>query len=146
MFGNYFRTLDDKNRVIVPSKLRDPLGRICYITLGPDKVLEIRDEKSFETFKDKLMSPNMLNANARKFARILLGNTHEVELDKSGRIALPENILNQAGITKDVVFVGVGNKVELWDKLSFENFSKQFEGEGSLDELAEKLLRDGVEL
>lgn len=113
MFGNYFRTLDDKNRVIVPAKLRDLLGNVCFITLGPDKVLELRDSNSFNAYREKLTSPNMLNANARQFARILLGNTFEVELDKAGRIALTEDTLNRAGLTKEVVFVGVGNKVEL---------------------------------
>lgn len=113
MFGNYSRTLDDKNRVTMPSKLRDLLGNVCFITLGPDNVLEIRDEKSFALFRDKLMSPNMLNAGARQLARLLLGRSFEVELDKAGRISIPEQTLIQAGITKEVIFVGVGNKVEL---------------------------------
>ena len=146
MFGNYKRTLDDKNRVMIPAKLRDPLGKVFYITLGPDNVLEIRDDKSFNIFRDKLLGTNMLNKNARLFARVLLGNTIEVTPDKQGRFALTESFMSKTGITKEVTFVGVGNKVELWSTEAFDNFTKEFEGKDSIDDLAIKLLKDGVEL
>lgn len=146
MFGNYKRTLDDKNRVMIPAKLRDPLGKVFYITLGPDNVLEIRDDKSFNIYKDKLLGTNMLNKNARLFARVLLGNTIEVTPDKQGRFALTESFMSKTGITKEVTFVGVGNKVELWSTEAFDNFTKEFEGKESIDDLAIKLLKDGVEL
>lgn len=146
MFGNYSRNLDDKNRIMIPSKLRDPLGEIFYITLGPDGVLELRDSKSFEEWKNKLLSANTLNKKARIFARLLLGNTQEVTPDKQGRVKLEDSQIQKTGITKEVTFVGVGNKVELWPTEKFVDFEKEFEGEGSLDELAEKLLDDGVEL
>ena len=146
MYGNYNRTLDDKKRVMIPSKLRDPLGDIFYITLGPDNVLELRDESSFKVWRDKLLSTNMLSKDARMFARVLLGNTQEAKLDKQGRVNLPEQFLLRTGITKEVTFVGVGNKVEIWPTESFDNFQKQFEGEGTIDDLADKLQKDGVEI
>lgn len=88
----------------------------------------------------------MLNANARKFARVLLGNTIEVSPDKAHRIAIPESFLQNAAITKEVVFVGTGNKVEIWPRQQFDDFQKEFDGKQSLDDLAKKLLKDGVEL
>lgn len=146
MFGHYFRNLDEKKRVMIPAKFRDELGEVFYITLGPDNVLEVRDEKSFNVWKDKLLGTNMLNANARKFARVLLGNTVEAQADKQGRVNLPETIITRANITKEVAFVGVGNKLEIWPKDKFEDFQADVSGEGSLDDLAKQLLKDGVEL
>lgn len=146
MFGNFTRSLDDKNRIIIPSKLRIHLGKILYITIGPDGVLELRDEKKFNIWKSKLLTTNLLNKNARMFSRILLGNTHEIELDKQGRISISENFLSKTGIVKEVTFVGVGDKVELWPSSKFIEFQLKFEGEGSIDDLAEKLLKDGVEI
>ncbi|MCK5867202.1 MAG: division/cell wall cluster transcriptional repressor MraZ [Mycoplasmataceae bacterium] len=145
MFGNYKRSFDDKNRIMIPSKLRDSLGSTFFITLGPDNVLEIRNEQHFNVWKDKLLSTNLLNKNARAFSRILLGNTIKANLDKQGRVAIPTNLLMKPCITKEATFVGVGNKVELWDSSTYEAFQQKFENEGSIDDLAEKLLKDGVE-
>ncbi|RTZ68089.1 MAG: cell division/cell wall cluster transcriptional repressor MraZ [Tenericutes bacterium] len=103
MFGNYSKSLDPKNRVIVPAKLRKELGNYFYLTVGPDRILEARDAKSFDVFQNSLTSNNMLNATARQFARLLLGNTEKVEVDKQGRIVLPKHLLESANITKDVV-------------------------------------------
>lgn len=146
MFGNYTRSLDDKNRVMIPSKLRDPLGDILYITLGTDNVLEIRDDKHFSVWRDKLLSANTLNKNARVYARLLLGNTIEVKPDKQGRVALTEDFITKTGITKEITFVGVGNKIEIWPAEAFVEFQNNYKNEGSLDDLAKKLLKDGVEL
>jgi len=60
-----------------------------------------------------LLNANTLNKNARSFARILLGNTIEVDLDKQGRLKFPEELAVQLGVTKEITFVGVGNKVEI---------------------------------
>ena len=146
MFGNYTRTLDDKKRVMLPAKLRDKVGSHFYISLGPDGVFEIRDSSSFEVWKSKLLNANTLNKNARSFARILLGNTIEVDLDKQGRLKFPEELSVQLGVTKEITFVGVGNKVEIWPAEKFKIFQNSFSETDSLDSLAEKLLKDGVEL
>ena len=146
MFGSYNRAFDDKNRIMIPSKLRKSLGSVFFITLGPDDVLELRNEQHFNVWKDKLLSTSLLNKNARAFSRILLGNTVEAKLDKQGRVAIPSNLLTRPGITKNATFVGVGNKVELWDSSAYEAFEQKFENEGSIDDLAKKLLKDGVEL
>lgn len=146
MFGNYSRSLDEKNRVMIPAKHREVLGETFYVTYGPDQILELRDEKSFSVFRDKLLGTNMLNANARKFARLVLGNTIEATTDKQGRIVIPDNFLKLAKLTKEIVFVGVGNKIELWSKEAYDELQNDFSGAGSLDDLAAQLLKDGVEL
>ncbi|WP_127942687.1 division/cell wall cluster transcriptional repressor MraZ [Mycoplasma sp. ATU-Cv-703] len=143
MFGNFERSLDQKKRVIVPVKLRQELGMVFYATIGPDKVLELRDADSFNLWKSKLLGNNMLNSKARIFARLLLGNTAELNVDGQGRVMLPDHLIQGAQITRDVVFVGVGNKVELWPAETFKKFQKDHSGGKSLEELAQKLLEDG---
>ncbi|MCK5945861.1 MAG: division/cell wall cluster transcriptional repressor MraZ [Mycoplasmataceae bacterium] len=146
MFGNYSRSLDEKRRVIVPSKFRNALGKTFYITLGADNTLDMRTSNDFEVWMAKINGTNMLSKDARKFARILLGNTIKLEFDKQGRIALPNTFLQKTGITTEVTFVGIGNKVELWDSKRYLAFEKEFASEGAMDKLADKLLKDGFEL
>lgn len=92
-----------------------------------------------------MLANNMLNKNARAFARIILGNTAKLEPDSQGRVLLPANLLKKVTITNEVIFVGVGNKIELWSASKYENFQKQFEGEDDVETLAKKLLDDGAE-
>ena len=146
MYGNYSRSLDDKRRVIIPSKFRNELVNVLYITLGPDKALIIRSKAEFDIWSKKLLELNMLSKDARNFSRLLLGNSIDIELDKQGRVMIPENIALKSGLTKEVVFVGMGNNIELWDKAKYENFEQGFASEDSLDELAEKLHGAGVKL
>ena len=146
MYGHFFRTIDDKKRVVVPNAFKSVLGSSFFATIGPDNVLELRDKKSFLIWKDKLLAPNMLNANARKFARIILGNTIEVDLDKQSRMLVPKPFLSLAALTKEIAFVGVGNKVEVWPKTTFVDFQNESRGKDTLDQLAKKLIADGVEI
>lgn len=147
MFGNYARTLDIKNRVAIPAKLRNEFGAVAFLTLGPDRILELRNESEFEIFKNKLTNNNLLSKDTRNLLRIMLGNTFAIEIDSQGRIAIQETVLTKAAFTdKEVIFVGVGNKVELWPKDKYESFVQEFDEEDSFDKLTEKLLKDGVEL
>ena len=142
MFGNYSRVIDDKNRILIPSKLREKLGNILFISIGQDNILEIRNEKDFSIWKDKLLSTNYLNKNARIFSRLILGNTYEIIIDKQSRISLPEKFLKKANILKDVTFVGVGNKVEIWSTSLFEEFNTEY----SIETISKKLLKEGNQI
>ena len=146
MFGHYFRKLDEKNRVIIPTKLKNKLTKVSYITLDFDNILTIRDSNSFAGWSSKLINLNSLNANARKFARALLGRTYEIELDKQGRMSLPTELITSANLTKELAFIGVGDKIELHSKAAFDKLQKEISESGSLDDLAKKLLKDGAEL
>ncbi len=146
MFGNYKRVLDDKNRILIPSKLRKNLGNFIYITLGLDNVLEIRNKNDFLVWKEKLLSNNLLNKQTRIFNRLLLGNTFDVELDKQGRIILPDVFKQKTNIKKEIMFVGVGSKIEVWPYKKYLEFLKKFDEKNSLENLAEKLFKDGMEI
>ncbi|CAM9098312.1 division/cell wall cluster transcriptional repressor MraZ [Mycoplasma marinum] len=146
MFGHFHRSLDDKKRIVLPAKFRKELGDVVFATFGPDRILELRSADEFEKMREKLMSNNMLNKNLRKFVRTIFGNTIELKVDKLGRINLPDHFILKATISKEVSFVGVGNKVELWDKQSYVDFQNEIEEDGSIDELANSLFESGVEL
>lgn len=146
MFGHYFRKLDDKNRVMIPSKLKNSLSKVSYITVDFDNILTIRDNKSFAEWSSKLINLNSLNVNARKFARALLGRTYEIELDKQGRIAIPSELITSSDLTKEIAFIGVGDKIEIHSKAAFDKMQKEISKARSLDDLAKKLLDKGAEL
>ncbi len=146
MVGHYFRSLDNKKRLVLPAKFRKKLGDVVFATYGPDQVLELRSADSFEVLRERMLSKNMLNKTLRKYTRALLGNTVELSVDKLGRVNLPEETILLAAIKKEVTFVGVGDKVEIWNKDAFDKFQKSIKTEESIDELADRLHKEGIEL
>lgn len=123
--GTYYHTMDAKGRVFIPSKLRDNLGESFIITAGLDGCLYLATSERFEGFAEKLESLPM-DEDSRTMQRYFLRYTTECEIDKQGRIVIPANLKELAKLTKDVVFIGVSNKIELWDKerIETENFDK----------------------
>ncbi|AWX69713.1 division/cell wall cluster transcriptional repressor MraZ [[Mycoplasma] anseris] len=146
MFGKFNRQLDDKNRIVIPTKILKELGEQFYITLGFDKSLVLRTEKEFEKLKMNLESNNLLNKGLRDLTRFIFGNTEEVCPDKSGRITLPKHFIDKTAITKEVVFIGVGNYCEIFAKEVYDDKEKFFEDSNNIEDLTEKLLEQGVKL
>lgn len=132
--GEYNHSVDDKGRMIVPSKLREQLGNSFVITKGMDKCLYAYPENEWEIFEGKLRQLPTTNAKARQFVRVFLGSAVDCEIDNQGRINVPKTLRDYAGITKDVTVVGVGDKAEIWSKEQLEqiNNSEEF----NLDDLA----------
>ena len=114
--GEYNHTIDAKGRVIVPSKFRETLGDEFVVTKGLDGCLFVYDNNEWTAFEEKLKSLPITNKEARQFVRFFLAGAASVEVDKQGRILLPAVLRDFAGITKDAVLVGVGNRVEIWSK------------------------------
>lgn len=114
MYGKYPRTIDSKNRVMLPSKLRDNLGSKFYMTIGMENMVELRSQSEFDNFASKLNQQSNFDPKARMLKRLWLGNTQEIETDSQGRFVIPKQFLDKAAIQKDVIFVGMGNLVELW--------------------------------
>ena len=113
--GTYEHGLDAKGRVIIPAKLRDGLGESFVVTLGLDGCLFAYPMDEWEDFIDKLKQlPG--TKEARKLQRYFLAGAAPCEADKQGRVLIPANLREQAGLTKDVVFVGVLQKIEIWSK------------------------------
>ena len=135
--GTYIHSLDIKNRLMIPSKLRSTLGEKIVISKGLDNCLEIRSLVEFERYSTNLNQLSTNKANTRIVIRQLLGNAYENEIDSSGRILLPTNLLTEVKMTKDVVLIGVGTKIEVWDKETFNK--KKAEEDEIYSKLAESL-------
>ncbi len=119
--SEYNHTIDPKGRLIIPSKFRDKLGDVFVVSKGMDGCLFVYANDDWDEFQKKLTSLPLINKDARKFARFFLAGAAEVEVDKQGRILLPATLREFAGLTKDVVLVGVGSRIEIWSKENWEN-------------------------
>ena len=116
--GQYEHTIDAKGRTIIPAKYREGLGETFIITRGLDGCLYLYPSDAWREFADKLQSlPSTLQN--RKIQRQFLSKAMEVSLDKQGRILVPALHREMADLEKDVVFVGMMNRVELWDKARY---------------------------
>lgn len=139
--GTYQHTIDPKGRLIIPSKYREMLGDTFVVTKGLDGCLFVYGNEDWEAFETKLKQLPLNDKNARKFARYFLAGANDVELDKQGRILLPVNLREAAGIDKEVVLAGVGNRIEIWSKEAWEN---EEVGEEDMDDIEEKMSSMGL--
>ena len=133
--GEYNHSIDTKGRVIVPAKFREQLGEGFVATKGLDGCLWVFDTSEWEEFSGRLGQLPVANKDARKFARFFLAGAAEMETDKLGRILLPQVLRDYAKLEKDIVFVGAGRRVEIWDKAAWDTNSA-FD---DVDEIAEHM-------
>lgn len=122
--GTYNHNLDEKNRVTLPSKLREKLGPTVYITLGLDKCLAIYPEETFVQIATNLSKASSLENDNRGYKRTFFANSYECDVDKQGRIQLSKELCDKCLIKKDVVVIGVDDHVEIWDKEAFKQMSE----------------------
>ena len=130
--SEYNHTVDTKGRLIVPSKFREQLGDEFVVTKGMDGCLFVYANDDWSAFEQKLTSLPLINKEARKFARFFLAGAAQVEVDKQGRILLPANLREFAGLEKDVVLVGVGSRIEIWSRENWENM----DADSDMDDIA----------
>ena len=121
--SEYNHTVDAKGRLIIPSKFREILGDEFVISKGMDGCLFVYANDDWKAFEEKLTSLPLINKEARQFARFFLAGAAQVEVDKQGRILLPASLRSFANLDKDVVLVGVGSRIEIWDKEKYEALS-----------------------
>lgn len=114
--GEYNHTIDAKGRLIIPSKFREVLGEEFVITKGLDGCLFVFPNSEWQAFEEKLKKLPLTNKSARQFARFFVAGATPCELDKQGRILLPQTLREFAGLEKDVVLTGMLNRVEIWSK------------------------------
>ena len=135
-FGSYSHALDEKGRIRVPSKLKAGITGAYVITKGIDNCLYIFNKAYFETeFLSKLDSVFPYASSGNKSVRAILSSTFDVEEDTQGRFVIPATLKEFAGIGKNVVSVGVGNRIEIWDSDKWNNYSNQTSFEDAVKEL-----------
>lgn len=118
--GNAAHSLDDKGRVIIPQKFRLLLGEKFIITIGVDRCLWVFTEEEFRQLEKRLEDQPMLSRNALVLQRRFCGEAIEVSTDTQGRVALPANLREFAGIDREVAIVGANTRLEIWDRKSWE--------------------------
>ena len=117
--GQFEHTIDTKGRTIVPVKYREELGEEFVVTWGADGCLYLYPQTEWQEFVEKLQKlPS--SQNTRKIQRQFLAMAQEVALDKQGRILIPARLRTSANLEKDLVFIGMMNRVEIWDKSTLE--------------------------
>lgn len=110
--GTYEHSVDPKGRLFIPAKLREELGGVCYLTMGIDACLAIYPQESWDVFTEKFASLPMTQS---RLMRPIFSNAVKCEPDSQGRILLPARLRKYAGLSKDVVIIGVHNRAEIWD-------------------------------
>jgi MraZ protein len=114
--------MDIKGRVSVPSKFREALGDTFFITKGLDNCLFVFPKDEWQNFEDKLKALPMTNKNARAFVRLFFSGASECELDKQGRILIPQPLREHAGIDREAVIIGTGTRVEIWSQEGWNGY------------------------
>ncbi len=137
--GTYDHSIDTKGRVIVPAKFREELGDSFVVTLGLDGCLFVYPEKEWNKFVSQLETlPG--NKEARKLQRYFMAGAAPCDVDKQGRVLIPAKLRESVGLEKDIVFVGVMSKIEIWSRERWDD-NDDFE---DVDEIAEHMSEFGL--
>ncbi len=142
--GEFRHALDEKKRLIIPAKYRDELGSHFILTRGIDKCLFLYSKEEWNCLTAKLYTLSFTKRDARNFLRFFLSGATTVDFDKQGRIIIPTTLLEYADIQKDVVIIGVGERLEIWSKENWDTFYS--ENAADLSDIAERLLERDIEV
>lgn len=140
LIGEYEHSLDAKGRLIMPAKLRQDMGEKFIVTKGLDGCLFAFSQNEWLNFETKLKSLPLSDKNARNFVRFFLSGATECELDKQGRFLIPSNLRISAKLEKETIIIGIGTRLEIWDKSTWEKCDEDI----SADEIAENMTMLGI--
>ena len=146
-YGEYEHTIDKKGRLIVPSKFRDSFKEYdierLYITRGLDRCLFLFTENEWKSQESKFKSISFTKSESRKFNRIYFAGATKIECERQGRILIPKYLKDYAGIKRDVMIIGVSNRIEVWSKEAWQHYYNG--AKDSFEDIAEKLMmQEGV--
>ncbi|MBN2795486.1 MAG: division/cell wall cluster transcriptional repressor MraZ [Clostridia bacterium] len=141
-FGEYNHNVDEKGRMSIPSKFREGLGETFYVTKGLDSCLFVFPQDEWKKFEEKLNAIPITNTVGRKFVRFFYAGAIDCSLDKQGRINITQVLRSHANIEKEVSVIGVGNRLEIWDKQAWSEFNDP--EHLSYDDIAEQMAELGI--
>lgn len=141
-YGEYQHSLDPKGRVIIPSKFREGLGEKFIVTKGLDNCLFAYSLEEWTSLENKLKALPFTDKDVRAFIRFFFSGATECEVDKQGRILIPNNLREYAALEKDIFIIGVSSRVEIWNKDNWEKYSS--DDNISADNIAEKMALLGI--
>ena len=134
--GEYAHALDNKNRIVIPSKFREGLGEKFVLTKGLDGCLYAYPMTEWMILEEKLKKLPLTSKDARAFVRFFFSGANEIEVDKQGRGLIPQNLLEYAKLEKEIVSIGVSTRIEIWSKEKWEAYN---DSNIDFDEIAEKM-------
>ncbi len=140
--GEFQHNLDSKGRMALPAKFRQKISGGAIVTRGLDHCLFVFTAKDWEVLAQKLVALPLAQANSRAFARLMLAGAMDVEVDKQGRVLIPDYLRTYAGLKKETIVTGLYNRIEIWDKDSWKEYKAKTES--ASDEIAEKLGELGI--
>lgn len=143
LMGEYHHNIDDKSRIVLPSKFREELGETFVITRGLEGCLFIYSQKEWDNIVSKLKTLPFTKKDARAFLRFFLSGASLCSFDKQGRIAIPNPLVSYANLQKECVVIGVNDRLEVWSKDKYEDYFNS--NEEDISSLAESLF-DNMEV
>lgn len=140
--GEYNHTIDEKGRLAVPAKFRTELAKGAVVTKGLENCLFLYTKKDWQELAEKISKLPISQSSSRAFSRLMLAGAMEAELDKQGRIVLPDYLRKYAGLNKKAVVNGLYNRMEIWDEAVWEKYKTATEKDSG--NIAETLGELGV--
>lgn len=144
LIGEYHHTIDEKGRLIIPSKFRDSLGDNFIITRGLENCLFVYSLDNWDKICNKLNSLPFTKKDARVFNRFFMSGATDVELDKQGRANISTPLIQYAHLNKDCVIIGTGDRLEIWSQEDWNAFFDS--NKDNMSDIAENLFNESVEL
>ncbi len=125
--GTYTPRLDDKNRLILPAKFRDQLAEGLVVTRGQERCLTVWPRPAFEQVALQAQAAPVTDRAVRDYTRLLFAGASDDQPDKQGRLSIPPMLREYAALTRDVVVIGVVNRLEIWDSARWQSYSDTHE-------------------
>ena len=136
-FGSFAHTLDEKGRLMIPRKMREELGFKVYIMQGYDGSLSVYNENRYQKLVVEFENLPFNQRKNRDYLRLQFASTHEMDVDKLGRVQLPAALLNKYGISKEVLVLGIGDHIEVWDRAKYDAYEESIKDD--FESIAEEI-------
>jgi MraZ protein len=140
--GEFEHVIDDKGRVAIPARFREELGEGLILTRGFERCLQAFPRPVWQALSQRISSLSLGNEEARNLRRMLFANAAEVEVDRQGRILIPQNLREYAGLSEQVIIAGLDTYFELWAYDRWQNVLESLDSNGS--SIAEQLSALGI--
>ena len=126
--GEFEHTIDEKGRVAIPARFRDELREGLVITRGFDRCLQAFPRPIWQALAQRISALSLGNEEARSLRRLIFSGAAELEVDRQGRILIPQNLREYAGLTEQVLIAGMNTYFELWSRERWQNVLEELDG------------------
>lgn len=137
LLGEFHHNIDDKGRLVIPTKFREDLGQEFILTRGIEKCLYVYSKTEWEKLVGKLNTLPFTKKVTRTFTRFFYSGATACEFDKSGRMSITSPLVSYAGLDKECIIIGVNDHLEIWDSKAFEEFIN--DNSDIIEDIAENL-------